>query len=141
MVVKMNVVDPTVCFLKGDPGAPAGTVFPKEGADDDIFPDRHSGERFNDLKRPGNPKVADPRRPEPGNPFPLEGDLTLGDRVDACDQIHQGRLSGSVRTNQAEDFMALDMKVDLIDCPESPKGLGNGLALDENHAHLIPPDS
>src|SRR5512139_949738 len=134
MVVKMNVVDPPVCLLKSDSGAPAGTVSSKEGADDDIFPDRHAGERFDDLERSGNAKVADPRRPEPCNPFSPESNLALREGIHACDQIHQGRLSRAVRSDQAEDLIALNVKIDLIDCPECPKRLRNRLALDESHA-------
>src|SRR5205085_6068410 len=41
-------------------------------------------------------------------------------REDACDQLQEGRLTGTVLTDDAERLTGLDLEVDIAQCPELP---------------------
>ena len=50
-------------------------------------------------------------------------------RVDAGNQVEQGRLAGAVRTDDAEDLILLDAEVEAADDIQTAEGLAEAIDL------------
>jgi hypothetical protein len=78
-----------------------------ERSDDDVVQHAQAGERLDDLKRATDARGADLVRTKPLNAAAREAYLSLVWPVDAGDQIEQGGLARTVRSDQRDDRAVL----------------------------------
>src|ERR1700716_2034991 len=84
-------------------------------ADHDVVEGRERQTEPGALKRAGDTSAIDLLRAEVGDACPGKFDRSAARRIDAGQNIEEGRLSRSVGANQPEDFSLLDMEAQSVD--------------------------
>src|SRR3972149_6056239 len=87
--------------------------------DHHIFADGHFPEEAYVLKRPRYPETADPVRGEARNLPAGKDDASPRRCYEAGEAVKKGRFPGAVRSDNAEDYSALQRKTDLFYGPDA----------------------
>src|SRR6185437_6836571 len=80
-----------------------------------IFNDTELRKRPHDLKRAADSTLGDPVRREAVNRLVFEPDFTAAARNCAAEHIEEGRLSRTVRTDDAENLLRENLDTDAVD--------------------------
>jgi hypothetical protein len=93
----------------------------------DILLGRHQPEEADVLEGPGDAQRGDPAGRQPGDVAPAEQDLPTGDLVEAGQCVEEGRLAGTVRTDQADDPTLGDGEADVVHRHQSTEPHGDAV--------------
>ena len=82
------------------------------------------------LEHHAEPFPRDLVRGKAGNVLALKNHIAGGRPLDAHDRLHRGRLAGSVRADQAEDFAGAQIEIEVLDGGEAAEALGQAADLE-----------
>ena len=91
-----------------------------ERRDLDVLPHRQSAERAAVLERPRDPGAAAPVRAPAGDVALAELDRARRRGVEAAEHVHERRLAGAVRADQADDLVPVQLERDVRRAPARP---------------------
>src|SRR5215212_5351082 len=83
-------------------------------AEKDVLRDGQLGDEIELLVNGGNTAMLGVARTCQRQWLPIEEKLAVVVRVDAAEQLHQGRLTGAVLADQGMHFAALDRERDVV---------------------------
>ncbi|MPM31601.1 hypothetical protein SDC9_78157 [bioreactor metagenome] len=117
--------------------APAG----RQDAGEDVLGDGEVGERVLVLGDQPDAELLAGEDVQRAQVAALEQDLTGGGRVDAGDDVHQGRLARAVAAEQGVDLAGVDDEVRVRQCAGGPEHLRDSADLQQyvSHGSLLPP--
>src|SRR5207248_6649523 len=96
----------------------AGCSDPERG-DFDVLAHREPLERVPMLERACEPGAPAPLRRPPGDVALLELDPAGRREVEARDHVHERRLAGSVRADEADHLAACELEIDVGERPHA----------------------
>src|SRR5689334_11410314 len=96
-----------------------------------------AAERPRQLEAAGEPKPRALVRGHPVHRRAVEAHATLLVVQGAADAVHQGRLAGAVRSDQAEPFARLDLEADVLQRGEAAETLAEALDVEERAHRLL----
>jgi hypothetical protein len=92
---------------------------------------RHECEEPDVLKRTRDAARGDPVRPQPRKRRTFELDPSRRRRVDARNQVEDGRLSRAVGADQRDDTAGVDIEGEIVDGDESAEGAPDAIEPEE----------
>jgi hypothetical protein len=99
-----------------------------------VFHGVHVAEKLNILKRAGNTQSGDVIRLQTIDGVVLEPNRPLIRLIDAVDTVKQGGLTGPVRTDDGINLTALDLKRNILQGRQTPKGNHKILNIEKSHS-------
>ena len=101
-------------------------------ADDDIVDHAHGLEALDHLEGAADAALATLGRRHAGDVLAIEPDRAFGRPHHARDQVEHRRLTGTVRTDQADDLAAADRDRDVAVGDEARKALGDAAGFEQS---------
>ena len=111
--------------LVGAPGSVPDVGVMQQRADGHIVQNRKRRERAHDLKRAADAAPAHHIGREPIDALPAESDRTPVRLQCARNHVEQGRLAGTVWTDDGEDVALADLEIGVGDCEQPAKAFAD----------------